>query len=47
MRDKRVRKKAGVSLWVKTVAEEELMREKETERRTRIQSDHRGKGEKK
>lgn len=33
--DKRVRKKARVSLWVKTVADEELTREKEKNKKTK------------
>lgn len=44
--DKRVRKKARVSLRVKTVADKELTREKEKEGRARKQSNQRGEGEK-
>lgn len=40
--DKRVRKKARISLWVKTVADEELTRKKKKEGRTRKQSSYRG-----
>lgn len=41
-----MREKARASLWLKSVSDEVLTKEKEKEGRTAKQSNHRGKGEK-